>query len=35
LLHAFGAARLDGRDAVEARDIRADEGMPRRRPIGF
>ncbi len=35
LLHAFGAARLDGRDAVEARDIRADEGRPRRRPIGF
>lgn len=36
LLHAFGAARLDGRDAVEARDIRADEGMPRRRhPFRF
>jgi ATP-dependent Lon protease len=35
LLHAFGAARLDGRDAVEARDIRADEGVSKRRPIGF
>ncbi|ACR30400.1 AAA family ATPase [Burkholderia glumae] len=35
LLHAFGAARLDGRNAVEPRDIRADEGMPKRRPIGF
>ncbi|MBF5014141.1 AAA family ATPase [Burkholderia pseudomultivorans] len=35
LLHAFGAARLDGRDAIEPRDIRADEGAARRRPIGF
>lgn len=35
LLHAFGAARLDGRDEVEARDIRADEGAMKRRPIGF
>ncbi|EGD01020.1 ATPase central domain-containing protein, partial [Burkholderia sp. TJI49] len=29
------AARLDGRDAIEPRDIRADEGAARRRPIGF
>lgn len=34
LLHAFGAARLDGRDAVAPHDIRA-EGGGRRRPIGF
>jgi ATP-dependent Lon protease len=35
LLHAFGAARLDGRAAVEARDIRAEAGGTRRHPIGF
>lgn len=35
LLHAFGAARLDGRDAIGPRDIRADEGAAKRRPIGF
>ncbi len=35
LLHAFGAARLDGRDAVAPRDIRTDESAGRRRPIGF
>ena len=35
LLRAFGAARLDGRDAIGPRDIRADEGAAKRRPIGF
>ncbi|MEC4599943.1 AAA family ATPase, partial [Burkholderia vietnamiensis] len=35
LLHAFGAARLDGRDVIAPADIRADEGAAKRRPIGF
>ena len=35
LLHAFGAARLDGRDVIAPSDIRADEGAAKRRPIGF
>ncbi len=34
LLHAFGAARLDERDAIEPHDIRVEDGV-RRRPIGF
>lgn len=34
ILHAFGTARIDGRDAVRADDIRPERGA-RRRPIGF
>ncbi|HEX7685143.1 MAG TPA: AAA family ATPase [Trinickia sp.] len=34
ILHAFGTARVDGRDAVRADDIRPERGG-RRRPIGF
>jgi len=34
ILHAFGTARIDGRDAVRADDIRPERGG-RRRPIGF
>jgi ATP-dependent Lon protease len=34
ILHAFGTARIDGRDAVRADDIRLERGA-RRRPIGF
>jgi len=34
ILHAFGTARVDGRDAVRADDIRPERGA-RRRPIGF
>lgn len=34
LLHAFGTARVDGRDFVRADDIRPERGA-RRRPIGF
>jgi len=34
ILHAFGAARVDGRDVVRADDIQPERGT-RRRPIGF
>ncbi|WP_116138255.1 AAA family ATPase [Trinickia diaoshuihuensis] len=34
ILHAFGEARIDGRDVVRADDIRPERGA-RRRPIGF
>jgi ATP-dependent Lon protease len=34
ILHAFGTARIDGRDEVRADDIRLERGT-RRRPIGF
>lgn len=34
ILHAFGTARVDGRDVVRADDIRPERGA-RRRPIGF
>ena len=34
ILHAFGEARIDGRDVVRASDIRPERGV-RRRPIGF
>jgi ATP-dependent Lon protease len=34
ILNGFGAARIDGRDHVEAGDIRLDYGN-RRKPIGF
>lgn len=34
LMHGFGAARVDGRDAIRADDIRL-ERSGRRRPIGF
>jgi ATP-dependent Lon protease len=34
ILNGFGAARIDGRDYVEAGDIRLDHGN-RRKPIGF
>ncbi|KVE33457.1 AAA family ATPase [Burkholderia sp. TSV86] len=35
LLHAFGAARLDGRDIIVPCDIDVDESAGRRRSIGF
>ncbi|HEY4297026.1 MAG TPA: AAA family ATPase, partial [Paraburkholderia sp.] len=34
ILNGFGAARIDGRDRIEAADIRLDYGN-RRKPIGF
>jgi ATP-dependent Lon protease len=34
ILNGFGAARIDGRDSIEAGDIRLDYGN-RRKPIGF
>ena len=34
ILHAFGTARVNGRDVVRADDIRPERGA-RRRPIGF